>query len=153
MPDDPQWLSAEEMSAWLPLLAVINLLPQALDQQLRTDAGISHVYYSMLALLSDAPDRTMTMGDLARDSFTSPSRLTHAITSLEKRGWVSRCADPSNRRIQNVSLTDDGAELLARIAPGHVGEVRSLVFDRLTIEQVHQLRDIAESLTSAVSRT
>ncbi|QRY61379.1 MarR family transcriptional regulator [Gordonia sp. PDNC005] len=146
MSDEPRWLTAAEMDAWLPLLAVINLLPQALDQQLRTDAGISHVYYSMLALLSNAPDRTMTMGELARDSFTSPSRLTHAVASMEKRGWVARCADPENRRIQNVSLTDNGVELLVRIAPGHVDEVRRRVFDRLSPAQVDQLRDIASTL-------
>ncbi|GEE03926.1 MarR family transcriptional regulator [Gordonia spumicola] len=146
MPDEPRWLTAAEMDAWLPLLAVINQLPQALDQQLRTDAGISHVYYSMLALLSNAPDRTMTMGELARDSFTSPSRLTHAVASMEKRGWVARCADPGNRRIQNVSLTDDGVTLLVRIAPGHVDEVRRRVFDRLSPSQVEQLRDIASTL-------
>src|SRR3712207_8247722 len=40
---DPRWLDEEEMAAWLPLVQLVHLLPQALDKQLREGAGISHV--------------------------------------------------------------------------------------------------------------
>lgn len=147
---DPRWLDDEEMAAWLPLLRLVNLLPQALDRQLRAEAGISHSYYGVLAVLSSAPDRTLTMGELARLTVTNPSRLTHAVGVMEQKGWIERrqCTDDARR--QFAALTDAGQELLDRIAPGHVAEVRRTVFDRLGEEQVRQLRTIALALVEGL---
>ena len=141
-----RWLDEEEMAAWLPLLRVVQLLPQAMDRQLRQEAGIGHAYYQVLAMLSDQPDRTLSMGELARLAATSPSRLSHAVAAMEERGWVRRRPCPTNRRIQYATLTDEGLALLERLAPGHVGEVRRLVFDRLTPGEVAQLRSLARTL-------
>lgn len=140
---EPRWLDADEMEAWLALVDLITLLPQRLDLQLRRDAGISHVYYQILAMLSAAPDRRMTMSDLAAKTGTSLSRLSHAVSSLESRGWVERCRCEQDGRVQFAGLTDSGVALLELIAPAHVEEVRGLVFDQLTRQDVARLRDIA----------
>ncbi|WP_067652882.1 MarR family winged helix-turn-helix transcriptional regulator [Nocardia harenae] len=143
---DPRWLDDREMAAWMPLIKLIHLLPQALDRQLRDEVGIGHSYYSMLASLSDAPERTLPMGELARYTATSPSRLSHAISVMEERGWVQRKPSPSDRRIQYATLTAAGLEVLRKVAPSHVAEVRRLIFDRLDPEQVDQLRDLGTVL-------
>jgi DNA-binding MarR family transcriptional regulator len=142
----PRWLTDDEMAAWLPLVRMLTLLPGALDTQLREEAGISHVYYQVLALLSDAPDRALRMTQLARAAGTSVSRLSHAVASLEERGWVLRTPSPDDRRGQVARLTDDGQAALAAAAPGHVAAVRRLVFDRLGSEDVAALRRIAEAV-------
>jgi DNA-binding MarR family transcriptional regulator len=138
-----RWLDEEEMAAWLPLLRVVQLLPQAMDRQLRQQAGIGHAYYQVLATLSAAPERTLSMGELARLAATSPSRLSHAVAAMEERGWVTRRPCPTNRRIQYATLTDAGLSLLEGVAPGHVAEVRRLVFDRLPRDEVTRLRSLA----------
>jgi DNA-binding MarR family transcriptional regulator len=141
-----RWLDEQEMAAWLPLLRVIQLLPQALDKQLRREAGIGHTYYQILATLSAQPERTLSMGELARLAATSPSRLSHAVAAMEEREWVTRRPCPTNRRVQYATLTDAGQSLLERVAPGHVAEVRRLVFDRLTQKEVARLRSLALEL-------
>lgn len=146
MDDQPRWLTPAEMAAWLPLVHVVMLLPQALDRQLREDAGIGHVYYQILAMLSDAPEQQLRMSELARRTGTSLSRASHAVGTLEERGWVSRCPSPDDRRGQVARLTDDGRRLLERIAPGHVAEVRRLVFDPLSEADVDDLRRLMEKL-------
>lgn len=146
----PRWLEEQEMEAWLGLVDVVYRLPQVLDRQLRDEAGISHLYYQMLAQLSAAPERTLTMGELARATGTSPSRLTHAVGTLEDRGWVTRRPCPTNRRRQFATLTDDGFAVLERVAPTHVTEVRRRVFDHLTGDQVEQLRSLATVLSAAL---
>ena len=40
--------------------------------------------------------------------------------------------------------------MLARTAPGHVAEVRRLVFDPLTPDQVAQLRALATEVSAAL---
>lgn len=147
---ETRWLDEAELTAWLRLIRVVQELPHALDGQLRRDAGISHAYYSMLALLSEAEDRSMTMGDLARATGTTPSRLSHAVDVLEGRGWVERARCAADRRVQYARLTDHGMATLVAIAPRHVAQVRDLVFDRLTPEQVEVLGDAFATVLDAL---
>jgi DNA-binding MarR family transcriptional regulator len=149
-PDETRWLDEAEMAAWLPLVRVVTLLPQALDRQLREDAGIGHVYYQILATLSAAPGGSLRMAELAGLTAVSASRLSHAVASLEGRGWVARTACADDGRGQVAVLTDEGRRMLGRTAPGHVAEVRRLVFDRLTPEQVAQLRELATAVGDAL---
>ena len=143
---DPRWLDEAEMRAWLRLLRVVMLLPGALDRQLRQDAGLTHASYMVLACLSDAPDRSMRMSELARVTATSQSRLSHAVAALEQRGWVQRRPCPDDRRGHVATLTGAGAEVLVDTAPGHVAKVRSLVFDPLGPGDVEALSCLAERL-------
>jgi DNA-binding MarR family transcriptional regulator len=148
---EPRWLSSDELTAWLDFVQVLMLLPAALDRQLREDAGIPHAYYQILAMLSDQPDRAMRMTDLARLVGTTPSRLSHAVASLEQRGWVERGACPTDKRGQIARLTGAGTSAVHAAAPGHVGEVRRLVFDHLTDDDISRLRAIAAKLLPALT--
>jgi DNA-binding MarR family transcriptional regulator len=145
---EPRWLDAKEMAAWLALMRVMHLLPQQLDRQLREQAGINHVYYMVMALLSAQPDRAMTLSDLAHSVAMIPSRLTHALGSLESRGWVERRPCPTDRRVQYARLTDEGMRLLERAAPGHVAEVRRTVVDVLDRKDLADLARIAGKIAA-----
>ncbi|MEO3786607.1 MarR family transcriptional regulator [Actinocorallia sp. B10E7] len=140
----PRWLTPEEQAAWRAYLLSNQLLDEALDRQLQRDAGMPHAYYWILVALSEAPDHTLRMSDLARSLRYSQSRLTHAVTSMERRGWVRRDRCPSDGRSLLAALTPEGMRTLAESAPGHVEEVRSRVFDRLTPRQVAQLQEICQ---------
>lgn len=148
--DDSPWLDDDEMAAWLPFLRLVQLLPQALDRQLREQAGVNHVHYMLLAILSGRPDRRLPLTELARDAAMSQSRTSHAVTALADRGWLTREPCPTDRRVQYVQLTDAGVRVLEQHAPGHAAEVRRVVFDRLTRTDVHQLRRIADTLLPAL---
>ena len=140
----PRWLTPDELTAWRAYLFAGLLLDEALDRQLQRDAGMPHTYYWILVTLADAPDRTLRMSDLARRLRFSQSRLTHAVTSMERRGWIRRERCPSDGRGFLAVLTPEGVRVLEESAPGHVEEVRARVFDRLTPGQVDQLREICQ---------
>ena len=144
--EQPRWLDDTEMQTWMNLAQLLMLLPTALDRQLREDAGIPHAYYQILVALSAQPDRAIRMTQLARLSGTTTTRLSHAVTNLEQRGWVERHACPTDKRGQIAQLTDAGMAILQAAAPGHVTEVRRLIFDNLTHDDVLRLRDIAGKL-------
>lgn len=139
----PQWLDAEERETWLALIRALNRLPVALDGQLQRDAEISHFEYLVLAALSEAPERTMRLSDVAVRAEGSLPRLSQAVTRLEKRGWVTRRPDPGDGRYTLGTLTEDGYDKVVATAPGHVSAVRRHVFDPLTKAQQRQLREIA----------
>ncbi len=141
-----RWLTDDEQRAWLAWLGASELLMASLDAQLQRDAGMPHAYYSILAQLSAAPDRTRRMSDLANVVNASASRLSHAVAKLEQRGWVTRATCPGDRRVTLATLTDEGYDVLAQHAPGHVEAVRSGLFDALTPEQVGQLEAICRAV-------
>ncbi len=150
-PEQPRWLNDTEMQTWMNLAQLLMLMPTALDQQLREDAGLPHAYYQILVALSAQPDRAIRMTQLARLSGTTTTRLSHAVTTLEQRGWVERHACPTDKRGQIAQLTDAGLAVLQAAAPGHVNEVRRLIFDNLTDDDVTSLRDITAKLLPALT--
>jgi DNA-binding MarR family transcriptional regulator len=149
-PHEPRWLDAEESQAWRALAKTLVRLPAALDMQLRRDAGISHFEYQVLALLSEVPGRTLRMSALAAQAEGSLPRLSQVVARLEQRGWVCRTPDPADGRYTLATLTDEGEAKVAQAAPGHVQEVRRLVFDPLTKSQSRQLREISRRIIRAI---
>jgi DNA-binding MarR family transcriptional regulator len=143
---ETRWLDDEEQRTWRNFLWTSRLLFDALDRQMQRDAGMPHTYYVILAVLSEAPDRTLNMGDLADLVRSSPSRLSHAVSRLEAAGWVRRSKRPPDRRTTLAQLTDEGFEVLAAAAPGHVAAVRELMFDRLTPNQLKVLSEVFATL-------
>ena len=151
--DEVPWLDRDELAAWVRLAALMELLPGVLDRQLRRDAGLTTFDYFVLAMLSEAPDRTLRMSDLAAQTNSTLSRLSHVVHRLEDRRLVERFPCPENRRATNARLTDEGWALVRATAPGHVVAVRSHVIDALSAEQIAQLTAIADAVLRRVDPT
>ena len=141
-----RWLDAEERAAWLRLIAVLGLLPPALDTQLIRDEGLTQFEYYCLAMLSEAPQRTLRMTALAARTNATLPRLSRVISGLEQSGLVVREPCPADRRATNAVLTPAGWDKIVQAAPGHVAAVRELVIDALTPTQLAQLARICERL-------
>jgi DNA-binding MarR family transcriptional regulator len=150
-PQEPRWLDEEERRAWLALASMLLRLPAALDAQLQRDAGISAFEYQvMAAALSERPDRTMRISDIAALTEGSLARVSQVVGRLEKRGWVRRTPDPTDGRYTLAILTEDGWAKVVDAAPGHVEAVRGFVFDPLTRAQVKQLTNIGRRVMHAI---
>ena len=136
---DTPWLDEQQQRTWRAWLAVTELLPRTLDAQLQRDAGLTHAAYVVLAMLSEAPDRSRRMSDLARTANQSQSRLSHTVARLEERGWVVRQRASDDGRGNVAVLTDAGWDLVESVAPGHAAAVRDALFDALTAAQTTAL--------------
>ena len=143
---ETQWLDETEREAWLRLVAVVELLPGVLDAQLRTEAGMTHFEYLVLAMLSEAPERTLRMTGLAQRTNATLPRLSHVVRRLADRGLVERFPCPEDGRATNARLTGAGWEQVVAAAPGHVDTVRRHVLDPLSREQLAQLKEIGDAL-------
>ena len=144
-----RWLNSREWSAWLHLLATFTLLPAALDSQLQREAGMSHFEFGVMAALSRQPGRRLQLKDLAVVANGSLSRLSHVISRLERQGWVRRVSG-ARGRATNAELTDKGLKKLMETGPIHFAEVRRLVFDVLTPEDVKELRRVTNRLNAGL---
>src|SRR5690349_2112835 len=135
MSDHVRWLTPAEQHTWRTFLQATLQIHAQLDRELERDAGLPLAYYQILAMLSEAPDRTLRMSELADRTWNSRSRLSHAVDRLQALGWVQRATCGSDRRGAFAVLTDAGLEVLVGAAPKHVESVRRHVFDRLSPEQ------------------
>jgi DNA-binding MarR family transcriptional regulator len=147
---ETRWLTDDERVAWVRLAAVVELLPGVLDSQLRRDADLSHFEYFVLAMLSEAPDRTLRMTSLASRTNATLPRLSHVVRRLEDRDLVTRFPCPEDGRATNARLTDVGWRKVLDSAPGHVAHVRNRVIDALDAEQVRQLAEITEAILDRI---
>jgi DNA-binding MarR family transcriptional regulator len=145
-----RWLNHAELECWIPFSGMLMSLISALDAQMQRDAKLSLFSYMVLAALSEEPERTMPMSDLAMLTNGSLSRLSHAVAGLERRGWVTRSPAPSNGRIIVATLTDAGYEKVVAAAPRHVETVRGLVLDGLDDEQLGQLGGASRAILKLV---
>jgi DNA-binding MarR family transcriptional regulator len=150
---EPRWLDDEEQRTWRSFITASRLFWDRVERQLQQCAGIPHAYYEILVRLSEAPDRTLRMSQLASNSLSSRSRLSHAVARMEESGWIRRMPFADDRRGALAQLTDEGMARLEASAPGHVEEVRSLLFDALTPAQVVALREISDALSARLSAT
>jgi DNA-binding MarR family transcriptional regulator len=136
----PRWLTADEREAWLSIVRVAGRLPAMLDAQLERDAGLNFFEYTVMAMLSEQPTRTLGMSQLAAVTSASLSRLSNVVKRLEQRGYLRRQTDPEDGRCTQAVLTDTGMTKVIETAPGHVAAARQFVVDAVTPTQLRQLQ-------------
>jgi DNA-binding MarR family transcriptional regulator len=143
---ETRWLNDSEMRVWQAFLAAGALVGRRVEQQLKDEAGLSHLQYEVLVRLSAAEGGELRMSELADSALTSKSGLTYQIGQLEKAGLVRRRTCEFDVRGVYACLTDAGRAKLAETAPGHVDAVREYLIDVLEAEQLDRLAEVLEKV-------
>jgi len=143
---ETRWLDREEQRTWRTFMLAVHLLFEEFDRELQRGASMPTSHYEILVRLSEAPGRSLRMSELATQSQSSRSRLSHTVARLEAAGWVRREACPSDRRGAFAVLTEAGFAALDAAAPIHVEGVRAHLFDQLDADQLDALRAIGERI-------
>lgn len=153
MPDNSEtrWLTEEQNYTWRAVWSLMTWLPVKLEQQLRDDTGLSLYEYYALSQISEAPDRSIRLSELAQITNMTLSHLSRVIDRMMKSGWVERIPDPVDGRYTLGVLTDKGWEKVVEMAPGHVEAVQQAIFDHLTPEQARVLGETSAKVAEAVS--
>lgn len=127
-----RWLSEDQQRNWRAWLTASTLLNDQLSRDLQETHGITIADYEILVRLSETPDRRLRMSELASQTLSSRSRLSHQIDRMERAGLVERqmCAD--DRRGAFAVMTDHGWTTLVAAAPDHVESVRAHLVDQLS---------------------
>lgn len=137
----PTPLAPAQLAAYFALTEVASLLQHAVEQQLRTDGGLTTPQFQILARLNATGGR-LRMTDLADGLVYSRSGLTYQAAQLEKRGLVSRTPGADDERSVEVTLTPAGREVLGQVMPGHVELVQRLMMTSLSDTDIAALNDV-----------
>ncbi len=138
------WLTPAQQQIWRSFLGGTIVLNERLDRDLRSAHGLSMPEYEILVRLSEAPDRSIRMAELAAAVSHSRSRVTHTIARLEREGLVFRGQCSEDGRGVSAVMTDAGFKLLETAAHTHVRGVHAYLVENATPEEFEVLGNIMQ---------
>lgn len=95
------------------MAARLRLSSTRLARRLRQQAGTGHTPSQLSALATVERHGPLTLGTLAEHERVAPPSITKLLAKLEADGLVERATDPDDRRVQRVSITKAGRDLMA----------------------------------------
>ncbi|MFF4395182.1 MarR family winged helix-turn-helix transcriptional regulator [Streptomyces sp. NPDC001480] len=141
---DPEGLLAEQL---LRLTRRVHRIQKHhLEQR---DLGITPAQSRLLRTLAHygSPPR---MADLAERLEVVPRAVTTLVDGLEASGRVRRVADPTNRRVTRIELTDAGRQALEELRGARRSAAREILAP-LTDEQREVLGDLLDTLVDGAA--
>ena len=93
-----RWLDADQQGSWRAFAVGVTLLLDRLDADLQRAFDISLTEYEILVRLSERPERSMRMAQLADALAHSRSRVTHTVARMQNAGLVARSTSPEDGR-------------------------------------------------------
>jgi DNA-binding MarR family transcriptional regulator len=150
MPQEPKPLDATEERAWRALARFFVTAPRLLDEDLQRGARMSLSAYTILLHLSEAPDRTLRITELANRAYLSGSRTTRLVDELLAEHLVAKERNAVDGRGFDVMLTDDGLAALQRAYPVHLRSVRARVLDHVDPAALSGFADTVAAIAKAL---
>lgn len=111
---------------------------RALEDELFGQYDLSAQQYNALRLLDVAHPAGMQTMEIGRQLISRMPDMTRMLDRLEKRGLIMRRRLLENRRVVEVSISDEGSQLLTEMSDA-VLEMHERQFGHLTPNQQRQL--------------
>lgn len=133
----------ERDKAIVNLVHTYNVLLEATQSDLK-DFNINDQHYNILAILNVAHPQPVSIGQIKKRLLNKRGDLTRLLDKLDHLGWIVRKINPTNRRVMNVTLSDEGRQQLALIdakLSRHTSRRKNL-----SEEEASQLNDLLDKL-------
>jgi DNA-binding MarR family transcriptional regulator len=119
----PDSSSRSNVSLWVRLLESHNLMLGEIRRRLSEAATMPR--FDLLANLEREDGQTLAA--LSRRMLVTAGNLTGLVDRAERDGVVERRADPRDRRLSRVYLTEEGRALITSLLPLHADHVAELL--------------------------
>ena len=144
--------STPGVAAWGALLKVHATVAPLIDAQLRHGAGMPLSWYDVLLELNAAPDRQLTMSEVAARATLSRTRISRVVDELVRAGPAAREPNPDDGRSAFAALTPAGRAALRKAAPTYVAAVQREFADHLTAREAEVLAGALRKVLAASAR-
>jgi DNA-binding MarR family transcriptional regulator len=124
------------LAPWRAFVRAQAHVSRRLDEDLRTEHGLSLQEYVALLILAEAPERRLRMGRLADSLTLSKSGATRLIDRLVDDGFVARVSCSSDLRGAEAALTDAGLNRLRTAAPTHLRGIAEYFLSAIEAEDL-----------------
>jgi DNA-binding MarR family transcriptional regulator len=149
-------LTDDEVTVIDRLRPAVSALFRRFDADLQREQRLSFADYIVLFFVSQVPEQTLGLSELAARCQQSPSAISRTVGRLKADGLVRREQSKHDARAYNAILTEAGLARLQRATPLHHDCVRRYLLDQLHGIDLRALgtaleRIAAEDSTSAAS--
>lgn len=134
------------------LLGSANRLDFLLGKALEESIGVTHSAYELLLLIGRAGADGLAVRDIAQARVLTSGGATRLVQRAVTDGLVTRRPSPDDARVQLVSLTPHGEDVLLRASEIHVANIERYMIDVLAPEQVDVLAVALRTLSLSASR-
>ncbi|GAA1171353.1 MarR family transcriptional regulator [Nesterenkonia xinjiangensis] len=145
--------SSIKARAWRSFVETAATINVKMEKRLHATTGLRLTDYNLLLLLTEATGNQLRMGELAERMVFSPSRLSYQAKSLQARGLISRCADPTDRRGMTATLTEEGRRVFREASAVHAQHIRQIFHDSVDEDEAAALREICRKLLQTTEET
>jgi MarR family transcriptional regulator for hemolysin len=132
----------------LAVARVARTLSRAFEEALAAAGGSQSVW---LVLLQLKINPGATQRDLAEALELREATMTHHLSGMERDGLITRRRDPTNRRVHQIELTDDGEQAFHRLRKAAAAFDEQLR-DGIPAERLTDLGDTLALLAANVQR-
>jgi DNA-binding MarR family transcriptional regulator len=133
------WADVQALEANLALHETSNALQRALGRFIAPFGfALGPPRYLVVRAIFLEQTGRLSLSEIAKRVGVTTTNVTNLIDGLERDGWVERQANPADRRMTYVQLTDSGRERCAQLIPA-TARFTSDMFSSLTDEEKTQL--------------
>jgi DNA-binding MarR family transcriptional regulator len=121
-----QALASDNHEALLSLVRTSSLM-QKLSDRFFSRFGLTDVQFNILMILKEHRREGLSQQQLSEHLIVTKSNVVGLIDRLERSGYVTREAHPSDRRFNQIVLSSKGEQLEARIEKLYFKEVDKMM--------------------------
>jgi DNA-binding MarR family transcriptional regulator len=135
--------------AWSALAQVHAAVTPRLDYALQAATGVPLNWYGILAELTGAPGRRLTMSELGDRVVLSRTRVSRLVGELEAAGLVEREDNPDDGRSAFAALTADGLACYRAAAPHYLASIENEFAGVLTDRELASVAKAMDKVAGA----
>lgn len=108
------------------------------------EGGLTVSQFAVLEILYHKGD--LRVCEIIDKILSTGGNMTVVIDNLVKENLVKRCIDPKDRRVNLISITEEGRNLISEIFPKHLENINE-IFSVLTSEEKKNLISLLKKLS------
>lgn len=108
------------------------------------EGGLTVTQFAVLEILYHKGD--LRVCEIIDKILSTGGNMTVVIDNLVKENLVKRCIDPKDRRVNLISITEEGRTLISEIFPKHLENINE-IFSILTSEEKKILISLLKKLS------
>jgi MarR family transcriptional regulator, 2-MHQ and catechol-resistance regulon repressor len=131
----------------LKLLIALSRSSQSVtrrEQRTIKEGGLTVSQFAVLEILYHKGD--LRISEILERALATGGNMTVVIDNLVKEDLVRRCNDPKDRRVNLISITEKGRQLVRDIFPKHLQNINE-IFSVLTEEEKNNLIGLLKKLS------
>jgi DNA-binding MarR family transcriptional regulator len=117
------------------LLGAANRLEYILGRALEDEVGIPHSLFELLLVVGRAGEKGVALRDIAQARVLTSGGATRLAQRASEQGLIRRQTSPEDARVQIITLTPAGEELLVRASTFHAHNIERYLMDVLPADQ------------------